>query len=225
MRLCVLNTHPWLHHEKTTTPCVRYIPVSGLLPGACRAGRVCVGPDRVQLAVVSHSALPVQRGGGDFLAGPLLDGLAVTLHVTWISLILAFAIGLTTAFPAVVLLRGPVDRRGVPGNGPQHAVAHPDILHVLRALSRAGHRAVHVRGSCLEPVRRGLCLGDFPLRDRVHPQKPVGGLPQPGAVHHAGLPARHPAAGRQAHHSAPDPALPSPWSRTRPLSPPSPSTT
>ncbi len=36
--------------------------------------------------------------GGDFLAGPLLDGLAVTLHVTWISLILAFAIGLTTAF-------------------------------------------------------------------------------------------------------------------------------
>lgn len=34
---------------------------------------------------------------GHFLAGPLLDGLAVTLNVTWISLILAFVIGLTTA--------------------------------------------------------------------------------------------------------------------------------
>jgi polar amino acid transport system permease protein len=35
--------------------------------------------------------------GGKFLAGPLLHGLAVTLKITGVSLVLAFAVGLTTA--------------------------------------------------------------------------------------------------------------------------------
>ncbi|MFH1491397.1 MAG: amino acid ABC transporter permease [Pseudomonadota bacterium] len=34
---------------------------------------------------------------GRFQAGPLLEGLAVTLHITWISLLLSFAVGLVTA--------------------------------------------------------------------------------------------------------------------------------
>ena len=37
---------------------------------------------------------------GTFTLGPLLEGLKITLHITWISMILTYAIGLLTALLA-----------------------------------------------------------------------------------------------------------------------------
>ena len=135
--------------------------------------------------------------GGVWTAGPLLQGLLVTLEISALSLICTLALGLTTAlfrlsasFTARALARGYLELiRNTP--------LLIQIFFVYFVLvAGPGYRRLRLGGPGAQPLRGGLCRGDPPGGNRFPPAGTVGSSPQPGAECLRHLPVRDPPPGR-----------------------------
>jgi len=80
---------------------------------------------------------------GDFVAGPLLLGLMVTLRISAVSLVLSFVLGLVTALFRLSnsFLARSVGPR-ILGMYPKHTAPGAALFHLLRPLTRSRHKSL-----------------------------------------------------------------------------------
>ena len=145
------------------------------------------------------------RGRWQLTAGPLLQGLGLTLEISAISLVLAFAIGLVTALLSLSdsLVGRAVARAYLETirNTPMlvqlfviYFILGP-ILGIERFLSAVMALSLFEGAYASEVFRAGIVSIQ---------QGTVAGLPQPGPEHGGHLPLRDPAPGHSAHPAASD---------------------